>query len=263
MQIKISLAIKILYIQFVPAGFLPHFKPSIDGRIVGGQATDISRHPWQVSLQIFGDHFCGGSLITDQWVLTAAHCVDNILYQRFLSVRVGTTNTNSGGQVISPNRFVVHTGWNFKNTQQYDNDIALIRLASPVTIATARPVALPAANTVVPTGANIIVTGWGDTIENGTGSSTLLEVAVPKVTTAQCSQLYSNSAFRISNVMLCAGVVGVGGKDACQGDSGGPATFQNQLVGVVSWGIGCARADRPGVYARVTSYLSWISSTIA
>lgn len=135
---------------------------SLQGRIIGGDATNITRHPWQVSLQLFDTHLCGGSLIHREWVLTAAECVDGNYIQRFLVVRVGSTNINNGGQLINTAKVIIHPGWN-GTIQQYFNDIALVKLASPVTIAVAMAIALPSANMIVPNNAKIMVTGWGAT----------------------------------------------------------------------------------------------------
>lgn len=233
--------------------------PSMDGRIVGGHSTDIARHPWQVSLQRSNSHFCGGALISNRYVLTAAHCLDRILLPSVVSVRVGATQFNSGGQVISVSRIILHPGWN-GNGRSYDNDIALVLLASSPTVANARAIALPAANAQIPDLANMAVTGWGSIREGGSVVTTLQEVIVPHVDLNRCANLYkaSASAPPVTSVMLCAGIEANGGKDACQGDSGGPAVYNNQLFGIVSWGIGCARPRFPGVYARVTSYLDWI-----
>lgn len=234
--------------------------PSPDERIIGGHNTDITKHPWQVSVQLAKNHFCGGSLIKSQWIVTAAHCVDDEDDYKNLTVRLGSTNTTSGGQVIGIDKVILHPGWNFSETLQYDNDIALIKLSSPFTDTTAKTVSLPSASSTVPDGAIIVVTGWGSTSEGGKHSATLLEVEVPKVPLSQCKQLYSKTDSAISDVMLCAGDVSAGGKDACQGDSGGPATYKNQLVGIVSFGIGCALPQYPGVYSRVSKFIPWINS---
>lgn len=234
--------------------------PPLDGRIVGGQNTDISKFPWQVSIQRSGEHFCGGSLISNQHVLTAAHCLDYILIPALLTVRVGSTSSVSGGQSIRVSRIFLHAGWTGRPTN-YDNDIAIIKLYQAPTVANARAISLVAPNTRIPNLALITVTGWGSTRENGPEITTLQEVTVPYVELDRCAKLYRAAANAppVTSVMLCAGLEGVGGKDACQGDSGGPAVWNGQLVGVVSWGWGCARPNFPGVYARVTAYLDWIA----
>lgn len=232
-------------------------------RIIGGNDTDISKHPWQVSLQALSNHFCGGVLIGKEWILTAAHCVDNMFIQRFTSVRVGSKYTDRDGEVIKAAKIIIHPGWDFIHTKEYDNDIALVKLANPVNISTARSISLPSAILNISSGSPLAVTGWGYTEENGSAVVSLREVEVPYVTLDLCQELYSDTEYKISNNMLCAGLVGIGGKDACKGDSGGPAVYRNEvLVGIVSWGSGCAEASHPGVYVRVTEYLDWINLTM-
>lgn len=231
-------------------------------KIIGGQSTNITNHPWQVSLQLLGNHFCGGTLITDKWILTAAHCVDDIIRQRFMTIRIGSTYTEKEGEVIRPATVIIHPGWNFHLTEQHDNDLALIKLVYPVSISTARSIRLPPADLNISDGSPITVSGWGSTSENGTNVSSLREVTVPYIPLDLCQALYSSTPYHVSNSMLCAGLIS-GGKDACRGDSGGPAVNSNgTLIGIVSWGSGCARLFYPGVYVRVTEYLNWILSTI-
>lgn len=227
---------------------------------MGGQATTIDRVPWQASLQRNGMHFCGGSIIRERWILTAAHCLDRITNTAQITVRVGSTLSTSGGQVIAVSRIILHPQWN-GNGRSYDNDIALVQVASSPTVANARAIALPASNINIPDLATVSVTGWGATREGGSGIATLQAVSMPHVEINRCAALYRRNILAppVTAVMLCAGVEGIGGKDACQGDSGGPAVWNNQLVGVVSWGIGCGRPGFPGVYAKVSSYITWIN----
>ncbi|CAG9836999.1 unnamed protein product [Diabrotica balteata] len=221
--------------------------------IVGGDKTDIKLHKFQVSVQHNNKHFCGGFLISSTWVVTAAHCLTQG-YSTNLNIRAGSSKAHSGGQSVKVVKHIIHKSY---SDYTLNNDIALLQLANAVTATNAKAAVLPAANEVLADGASITVTGWGATREGGAGSEDLLQVVVPKVSQTTCQNRYSNT---ITANMFCAGYLGVGGKDACQGDSGGPAAANGKVVGIVSWGAGCAQANYPGVYANVASLRSWIKT---
>lgn len=151
-----------------------------------------------------------------------------------------------GGQILKVTKVTIHPQWNGSDTKYY-NDIALLKLASPVTVTSAKVIALPIEGMLIPNGANISVTGWGIT-NSTTGSrpDILQEVEVPTIDNNRCKQLYDKISQSIINSMFCAIVDGAGGKDACAGDSGSPAVYDNQVVGVVSWGIGCGLREYRG-----------------
>ncbi|MCG8416643.1 MAG: trypsin-like serine protease [Proteobacteria bacterium] len=220
--------------------------------IVGGQDATPGSRPYQVSVQRFGGHWCGGALLTDTWVLTAKHCLGGTL-----KVRVGVHRLSSSeGQIIS-----------LVQTESHPQmDIALLRLSSPAS-PDYTPLELPTQEVMsgpAAPGETVEVSGWGDTSEGGRGSDVLQEVAVPVVSNSTCNapQAYNG---RIEDSEICAGFA-EGGKDSCQGDSGGPLVvdFQGKTysVGVVSWGEGCARPNKYGVYARTISAKGWIEGHI-
>ncbi|XP_058975875.1 transmembrane protease serine 3-like [Musca domestica] len=234
---------------------------SIGNRIVGGTQVRQNKYPWTAQL-VKGRHyprlFCGGSLINDRYVLTAAHCVhgnrDEITI-RLLQLDRLSRDPGITRKVV---RTIVHPQYN-PNT--IVNDVALLKLESPVTFNDEiRPVCLPDANQTYD-GKNAIVAGWGLLKEGGQTSNYLQEATVPIISNQECRLTrYKNI---IQDVMLCAGLVKSGGKDACQGDGGGPLMVNEgrfALVGVVSFGYGCGQANAPGVYARVTKFLSWIKT---
>nr|XP_033501784.1 trypsin II-P29-like [Epinephelus lanceolatus] len=237
----------------------------LNNKIVGGEDATPGAWPWQVSLHSFSGHFCGGSLINNEWVLSAAHCFSSSSTFGF-TVYLGRDSQQS----INPNevsrslsQIIRHP--DYDNTPN-NNDVALLKLSSPVEFTDyIRPVCLAAAGSTFPAGTTCWVTGWGTIRSDGTSlpfPQTLQEVSVPVVSNTQCSSSYSD----LTSNMMCAGLE-EGGKDSCQGDSGGPFVTKDGskwvLAGVVSFGRGCALPDFPGVYARVSEYQSWISSQIS
>lgn len=230
-------------------------------RIVGGQEARPGSHPWIVSLQMGSSHFCGGTIVAEDVVVTAAHCVADGSPSKIVA---GAHNHNSpsGVQSSSPSRITMHPQYNPQTTM---NDIAVIKLATPFKFNDkVMPACLPSAGEQVPDNTQGTVAGWGLTREGGFDTSdVLMQVGVPTISQSTCASQYRSQGIAIDGkAMLCAGF-NQGGKDSCQGDSGGPFVFKNSkgtytLQGVVSFGIGCARAGAPGVYARVSNYLSFI-----
>lgn len=236
--------------------------------ILGGQSAEVGEWPWQ-AVVMAGGSFCGGTLIHREWILTVAHCVydpDKQLYPATaFVVTLGDYNlytSDDSEQQVTIDRVVVHENLQFAT---YDNDIALLHLATPAVITPyVAPIALattPQDEASLTPGTVAVVTGWGATEEHGKLAPILREVEVPLVANADCQQTY----WMLTANMLCAGYP-EGGKDACQGDSGGPLVVPAEndswkLAGLVSFGYGCGRPLRYGVYTRVANYVEWIKNS--
>ncbi|XP_068193663.1 zgc:100868 isoform X2 [Antennarius striatus] len=241
-------------------------QPPLNNRIVGGQVASEGSWPWMASLHmLFGSHFCGGSLINNQWVLTAAHCLDGSSASSLVVYlgRQSQEGTNEHEVSRPVTEIILHPDY---STITSDNDIALMKLSSTVAFTNyIQPVCLAASDSTFFNGTDAWVTGWG-TIGSGVplpSPQNLMEVEVPVVGNRQCNCDYGVGA--ITDNMICAGLR-AGGKDSCQGDSGGPMVSKQNgrwiQEGVVSFGRGCALPEFPGVYARVSQYQDWINSHI-
>uniref|UniRef100_A0A672SDN4 Zgc:123295 n=1 Tax=Sinocyclocheilus grahami TaxID=75366 RepID=A0A672SDN4_SINGR len=211
----------------------------LSNKIAGGGGAKAGDWPWQVSIHVVGfGHNCGGSLITKDWVLSAAHC-----FQRYEIDNSGIKTNRTARQIIN------HP--NYYNLSK-DNDIALIELSSSVTFSDyIRPVCLAAAGSVFGGGTESWVTGWGRLQLKGEVPDILQEVMIPIVNNSACANAYGA---RITSNMICAGLLNQGGKDSCEN---GSLWIQS---GVVSFGEGCADPRYPGVYSRVSQYQDWIEN---
>lgn len=241
---------------------------SRSAQIVGGQPADVGEWPWQAMVRA-GGYLCGGSLLADNWVVTAAHCVyddQGVLFTPdSITVTLGDHSRvqNDGyEQIMGVAEVIAHPAY---DEWSNDNDIALLKLATAATLnARVTPIE-PLTNNeaeLAAEGVTAFVTGWGTSGEGGSASAVLLEVDVPVVSNTVCNSSYGT----ITDNMICAGYA-EGGKDSCQGDSGGPLVVPDnaggwRLAGVVSFGYGCARADFYGVYTRVSQYVDWLTAYI-
>ncbi len=234
--------------------------------IVGGTNTTIEANPWQVSLQSSsGSHFCGGSVISADWILTAQHCVTSGAPGRVVA-GITTRSSSSTGQIRTVAQLVRYPGYVDANQGK---DVALLKLSSPLDLSGAKVKAIPivtaanAAAGVTNPGVVARVTGWGTLTSGGsTLPDTLQTVDVNVISNSQAQSSYPQETIGADQIGGAAP-----GKDSCQGDSGGPFTVLNgstrALAGVVSWGYGCADPQYPGMYARVSEFESWITSTMA
>ncbi|CAG5907250.1 unnamed protein product [Menidia menidia] len=246
--------------------------PLMENRIVGGMDAPEGSWPWQVDIQKSNEHVCGGSIINENWVLSAAHCFPNPNDLGSYDIYVGRHQLNGFNQYLSAHglsRVVIPPGY----SEPHDGkDLALLQLSSPITWSDhVRPVCLPASGTLFPADKMCYVTGWGNIRENVPlqGVGTLQEVQVPIISQSSCQEMYLTDPAEQVDIlydMICAGYQ-EGGKDSCQGDSGGPLVCQMVngtwvQAGVVSFGLGCAKRNKPGVYARLTSFSNFVLGTV-
>ncbi|XP_007940992.2 transmembrane protease serine 11D, partial [Orycteropus afer afer] len=229
-----------------------------DERIIGGSKAEEGDWPWQVSLQLSNVHHCGGVLISNTWILTAAHCFRSYSDPYPWTVTFGLS-TIFPKLRVRVRTILVHE--NYKSGT-HENDIALVQLNKGVTFTkTIHRVCLPAATQKILPGSTAYVTGWGSQKHGGHTVTDLEQAKVKIISNDACNAPESYNGAVLSR-MLCAGAT-KGGVDACQGDSGGPLVQEDSrrlwfLVGIVSWGYKCGLPDKPGVYTRVTAYRDWI-----
>ncbi|MCX5163491.1 serine protease [Streptomyces sp. NBC_00264] len=240
-----------------------------DGIVIGGQPAHVKDNPWVVALSSrdrFGDaragQFCGGVVVAPKKVLTAAHCLSH----EALGVDAGSVRDlriiagrdalrGTGGQEIAVRETWTNPGFNPATNA---GDLAVLTLADALPGESVIPMAETGDEAYAP-GTAAVVYGWGDTTGNSDYASSLRSAKVSVLPDAACAQAYPggrNGTYDAS-AMLCAGEL-LGGYDACQGDSGGPLVARGRLIGLVSWGNGCARAGSPGVYTRISAAIGWM-----
>ncbi|MBQ4836655.1 trypsin-like serine protease [Pseudoalteromonas luteoviolacea] len=251
---KVNLLLSALTIMTANAYASP--PTDVQPNVVGGIETPAYSRPYQVALLMNGRQGCGGTLISPNWVLTAAHCLDSASTSS-LTVRVGAHSISRGdGQSIRVSQIINHERWRGANGIRSGYDIALLKLASPASNQYT-PAKLPTAaieSQYANVGDYVTVSGWGLTSNRGRPSDVLREAELPVISNSSCSSLLN---FSIPGSVICGG--GEGGRSACNGDSGGPYAVRVgsdfYSIGTVSWGIACQGAT---AFTRTTSYVDWI-----
>ncbi|XP_074142111.1 chymotrypsinogen B-like [Sminthopsis crassicaudata] len=240
---------------------VPDIKPILSNmlRIANGKNAVPGSWPWQVSLQRRGAHFCGGSIINKNWVVTAAHCK----VKRTDRVVAGRHNMRSHRENIQVLKIAqVFINRNFDSVS-LNNDITLLKLARPVRFQkNVSPVCLPSVNDDFPAGTQCAISGWGMTKYNAHSIPNILQQAkVPLLSNTECKKVWGKA---VTDNMICAGANGV---TICMGDSGGPLVCKKNgawtLVGISSWTSSRCSTSMPSGYARVTKFLPFIKNTLA
>jgi len=239
-------------------------------KIVGGEVSDFGEWPWQVSLrqwrQVTYLHKCGAALVNENWAITAAHCVESVKPETLL-LRLGEYNLEDESEPYGylerrVELIAIHPQF---DSRTFEYDLAMLRFYEPVKFApNIVPICLPEADDDY-LNRTAWVTGWGRLYENGPLPSKLQEVPVPIIPNSDCESMYKEAGFveHIPKIFLCGGYA-IGGRDSCEGDSGGPLVTQrnnsdrHELIGIISWGIGCAQKNQPGVYTRITYFREWV-----
>ncbi|EOB01926.1 Ovochymase-2, partial [Anas platyrhynchos] len=250
-------------------------------RIVGGSQVKQGSHPWQVSLKRRQKHFCGGTIVSAQWVVTAAHCILERNILEYLNVTAGEYDLRirENGEQTLPVKYVIKHP-NFDPRRPMNYDVALLKLDGVFKFSSSvLPACLPDPGEKFEAGYICTTCGWGRLNENGVLPQVLYEVNLPILNRKECSRALSSLKKPIQgDTIMCAGFPD-GGKDACQGDSGGPLLCQRKhgvwiLAGVVSWGMGCARGwignekkkyyerESPGIFTDLSAVLSWIQENM-
>jgi secreted trypsin-like serine protease len=236
-------------------------KTPLSTKIIKGRSATFGDRPWQVAIlnasipDPLYAHFCSGTLITDQWVVTAAHCVAR-LQATELTVLTGTSSLNLGGRKKKVISLVLHGAY---DPQTRENDLALLFLDSPTFNVPLQFPSIEVEQQLIDGEEKVKIGGWGNTYDFGVKSLDLMETEAPLVPPQLCSEPDSHGQ-SLKATMLCAGYED-GRTDACDGDSGGPATVrqygQEFLIGVKSWGD-CGAPKKYGVFTRIAPYVGWI-----
>ncbi|XP_076766031.1 serine protease notopleural [Xylocopa sonorina] len=246
-----------------------------ESRIVGGNRSSFGKWPWQISLRQWRTstylHKCGAALLNENWAITAAHCVENVPPSDLL-LRIGEHDLANEDEPYGyqERRVQIVASHPQFDPRTFEYDLALLRFYEPLLPfqPNVLPICLPDDDETY-VGRTAYVTGWGRLYDEGPLPSTLQEVAVPVINNTMCEGMYRNAGYieHIPHIFICAGWRN-GGFDSCEGDSGGPMVIQRArdkrwiLAGVISWGIGCAVPNQPGVYTRISEFREWINQIL-
>ncbi|XP_061394950.1 seminase-like [Musca vetustissima] len=215
-----------------------------DSRIINGDVINIAYAPYTMQLRTLRDiTVCGGTLIAKRYVVTAAHCMDKMKPEEFIVVG-GASTVDEPGVRRKVVKGFIHPGYRMLNK---DRDIAVLKLDEEMVGKNIRPIEL--CSGALKAGDIIQVSGWGRTQEKGYSSDELRTIFMPILDKQECLKMYKKVSVKISDSVVCA--YDGGKRDSCRGDSGGPGVYGGELCAVVSWGMGCGRAEYPGLYTSI------------
>ncbi|CAH2068280.1 unnamed protein product, partial [Iphiclides podalirius] len=249
------LKLNLVVIFSIVSGIRGYILPAYDfylpnPKIVGGENAPEGSIPYQASLRSMSNsHFCGGTILSDRWILTAAHCTVGKT-DRTMIVVVGTNSLLAGGGQYNVEKIVVH--------EHYDgvliyNDVSLVKVATEIEFSErVQPIELPQENTNA--GADLLLSGWGRLSYPGVLPVQLQMINLVSLGVEECQKIYEHIN-PVYDSQICS--LTKRGEGACHGDSGGPLVEDGKVVGIVSWGMPCARGY-PDVYTRVYSFKDWI-----
>ncbi|XP_069490831.1 trypsin-like [Ambystoma mexicanum] len=229
--------------------------PWDDDRIIGGYDCTPHSQPWQVYFTYNGQRWCGGTLINEYWIISAAHCYKQ---PKTLVAHLGEHNVleeEGTEQHIQVDKAYQHF---YYNEYYMDNDFMMVKLDTPAKFNQyVQPIKM--ASRCPAEGSQCLVSDWGNLLSTDVQYPAVLQcLGVPVLSEAICKASYPS---QITKNMFCAGYL-EGGKDSCQGDSGGPLTCDGELMGVVSWGKGCAQKNYPGVYTKMCNFVTWAENIV-
>ncbi|XP_043468704.1 trypsin delta-like [Leptopilina heterotoma] len=247
-------SIMIGYMTIVAVAIFATAVPSngLSSRIVGGATVSrFDEIPYQVSVQLNGRHYCGGVIISETYVLTAAACVSAGGINQY-SIKSGTANLQYGGTIHRVSQIIKHPSFYVNSDSIPVNDIAIIKIQNTFSFDGSRD-AIPLLNKPALVGSFAKISGWG--WMNSTFPSQLQKGNVNILNTNYCSKTHYQG--RLPAGQICAALTG---QDACQADAGGPLAVGVHLVGIISWGKGCALGQYPGVYTEIFYHRNWITA---